>query len=139
MNWITLDNNSKINALSIPTITIEELRLDIKNMKLRPIGFFGKKEFENIRLYVTLADDKEGKLYISSVLFTPEIKSYESLTKEFPQFHNFEREFYEEFGIEPKNHPWLKPLRKIRINIHFLPCKAKISMKLRLDRFMQVL
>ena len=27
-------------------------------------------------------------------------------------FHIFEREFYEEFGIEPLNHPWLKPVRK---------------------------
>lgn len=112
MNWIILENNTKTDALSIPTITIEELRSDIRNMKFRPIGFFGKQEFENIRLYVVLADDKEGKLYVSSVLFVPEIKSYESLTKDFPQFHNFEREFYEEFGIEPKNHPWLKPLRK---------------------------
>ena len=112
MNWITLKNNTKIDALSIPTITIDDLREDIRNMKLRPIGFFGKQEFENIRLYITLANDKEGLIYLSSVLFTPEIKSYEALTKDFPQFHNFEREFYEEFGIEPKNHPWLKPLRK---------------------------
>ena len=29
-----------------------------------------------------------------------------------PAFHIFEREFYEDFGIEPLNHPWLKPLRK---------------------------
>ena len=112
MNWIKLKNNTKIDALSIPAITIDELREDVRNMKLRPIGFFGKQEFENIRLYITLANDKEGLIYLSSVLFTPEIKSYEALTKDFPQFHNFEREFYEEFGIEPKNHPWLKPLRK---------------------------
>ena len=112
MNWITLENNAKIDTLSIPTITINELKDDIKNMKFRLIGFFGKKEFDNIRLYITLADDKEGKIYVSSVLFMPDIKSYESLTKDYPQFYNFEREFYEEFGIEPKNHPWLKPLRK---------------------------
>ena len=112
MNWIILENNTKTDALAIPSITVEELRADIKNMKLRPVGFFGKQEFENIRLYVTLADDKEGKLFVTSVLFTPEAKSYDSLTKDFPQFHNFEREFYEEFGIKPENHPWLKPLRK---------------------------
>ena len=69
MNWITLKNNTKIDTLSIPTITIDELREDIKNMKFRPIGFFGKQEFENIRLYITLADDKEGLIYLSSVLF----------------------------------------------------------------------
>ncbi|MBR2068372.1 MAG: hypothetical protein IJ877_01290 [Candidatus Gastranaerophilales bacterium] len=111
MNWIITENNKKIDALSIPTITIEELREDLKALKLRPIGFFGKQEFENVRLYVVLADDKKGKIHISSVLFKPDVKSYNSLTKDFPQLHNFEREFYEDFKIEPKNHPWLKPLR----------------------------
>ena len=125
MNWITLENNTKINALLIPTITIDELRTDLENIKLRPIGFFGKKEFDNVRLYITLADDKEGKLYSSSVLFTPEVKSYESLTKDFPQFHNFEREFYEEFEIEPKNHPWLKPLRKNQNKYPFFAMKGE--------------
>ena len=111
MNWIITENNKKIDGLSIPTITIEELREDLKALKLRPIGFFGKQEFENVRLYVVLADDKKGKIHISSVLFKPDVKSYNSLTKDFPQLHNFEREFYEDFKIEPKNHPWLKPLR----------------------------
>ncbi|MGM9993120.1 MAG: NADH-quinone oxidoreductase subunit C [Candidatus Avigastranaerophilus sp.] len=125
MKWITLKNNERIDALSIPTITTDELRADIKNMQLRPIGFFGKKEFENIRLYITLADDKEGLIYVSSVLFTPDVKSFDSLTKDYSQFHNFEREFYEEFGIEPKNHPWLKPLRKNQDKYQFFAMQGE--------------
>jgi Ni,Fe-hydrogenase III large subunit len=112
MNWIKTKNNKKINTLEIPTISVEQMRCDLKEMKFRPIGFFGKREFENIRLYVTLSDDKNGELYVSSILFTPDVKSYNSFTPDIPQLHIFEREFYEEFGIEPKNHPWLKPLRK---------------------------
>ncbi|MBQ2645396.1 NADH-quinone oxidoreductase subunit C [bacterium] len=111
MKWILTENNKKINSLEIPTISIEDLKHDLKNMNLRVVGFFGKQEFENIRLYVTLADDKNGIFYISSVLFNPNEKSYESLTQDFPAFHIFEREFYEEFGIKPLNHPWLKPIR----------------------------
>ncbi len=112
MNWIKTKNNKKINALEIPTGTIEELREDLRRINYRPIGFFGKQEFSNIRLYVILADDSQSDLYVSSVLFTPDVKSYKSLTQEFSAFHNFEREFFEDFGIEPENHPWLKPLRK---------------------------
>ena len=112
MNWIITENNKKINALDIPTISIDEIKADVKQMKMRIIGFFGKKEFENIRLYVVMADDKIGKIYITSAIFTPDVKSYESFTQEFPAFHIFEREFYEEFGIEPLNHPWLKPVRQ---------------------------
>ena len=112
MNWIITENNKKVSSREIPTTSIDEIKSDFREMKLRLIGFFGKQEFENVRLYVVLADDKIGKLYITSTIFEPSIKSYESFTTEFPQFHIFEREFYEEFGIEPLNHPWLKPLRK---------------------------
>ncbi len=111
MNWIITENNKKINANDIPTLSIDEIKFDIEKMKLRVIGFFGKQEFDNVRLYVVLADDKVGKLYITSSLFTPDIKSYESFTQKFSAFHIFEREFYEEFGIKPLNHPWLKPVR----------------------------
>lgn len=112
MNWIITENNKKINANDIPNISIEEIKTDFANMNMRLLGFFGKQEFENIRLFVVLADDKVGRLYVTSSLFTPEMKSYESFTQKFPSFHIFEREFYEEFGIEPLNHPWLKPVRK---------------------------
>ena len=112
MNWIITDNNTKINALNIPTMSIEEIKADFGKMNLRLLAFFGKQEFENVRLYIALADDKLGKIYLTSTLFEKQVKSYESFTSSYPQFHIFEREFYEEFGIEPLNHPWLKPLRK---------------------------
>ena len=112
MNWIITENNKKINAFDIPTISVEEIKSDVEKMKMRVIGFFGKQEFENVRLYVVMADDKVGKIYITSAIFTPDVKSYESFTQTIPAFHIFEREFYEEFGIEPLNHPWLKPVRQ---------------------------
>ena len=112
MNGIITENNKKINAFDIPTISVEEIKSDVEKMKMRVIGFFGKQEFENVRLYVVMADDKVGKIYITSAIFTPDVKSYESFTQTIPAFHIFEREFYEEFGIEPLNHPWLKPVRQ---------------------------
>lgn len=112
MNWIITENNKKFDALSIPIVSIDEIKADFEKMKMRLIGFFGKQEFEHVRLYVILADDKVGKFYVTSAVFPPEVKSYESFTQKFPSFHIFEREFYEEFGIEPLNHPWLKPVRK---------------------------
>lgn len=112
MNWLIIENNNVVNHNDIPTISIDEIKLDFCKFNHRLIGFFGKQEFDNIRLYVVLADDKVGKIYLTSTLFESGTKSYESFTATYPQFHIFEREFYEEFGIEPLNHPWLKPLRK---------------------------
>ncbi len=125
MNWTVIENNQKINISQIPAITIEQLRNDYNRLKYRLIGFFGKKEEENTRLYVVLCDDNEGKIYVSSIVFSRDVKSYEALTKDFPAFHNFEREFYEEFNIEPLNHPWLKPLRQNQDKYSFFEMKGE--------------
>lgn len=37
--------------------------------------------------------------------------SFPSLAAEFPEFHCFEREIHEQYGVEFDNHPWLKPIR----------------------------
>ena len=73
MNWIITENNRKINALDIPTISLDDIKADVEKMKMRVIGFFGKQEFANVRLYVVMADDKVGKLYVTSTLFTPDM------------------------------------------------------------------
>ena len=124
MNWLITENNKKISTFDIPTVSLEEIKHDFAQMNMRLIGFFGKKEFENVRLYVILCDDKIGKIYITSTLFTKEIKTYESFTQKFSQFHIFERDFYEEFGIEPLNHPWLKPVRNNQDKYNFFEMKG---------------
>lgn len=124
MNWVLTKNNNTIDTNDIPVIDFAELRQDIINkIKLdsRVIGFFGVKEAKNFqtKLYVVLADDEKSELLISSAIFNPEQKSYQSLTKDIPSFHMFEREFYEEFNIEPLGHPWLKPVRNHKVEYPF--------------------
>ncbi len=115
MNWVTTENNKSIMLNNIPKINIAELRSEIiekvNKDKNRVIGFFGVNEIDGISLYVFLADDINSKLLISSSLFKKGEKSYQSITTEVPAFHIFEREFYEDFGIEPIGHQWLKPVR----------------------------
>ena len=55
--------------------------------------------------------DEEAGLEILSTLISPESPQYESLTKDLPQAHLFEREIAEQWAIQPVGHPWLKPLR----------------------------
>lgn len=113
MNWIKTKNNSKLNLKNIPIIKITKLREEILSLKLRPLAFFGKDwGFGTVRLFVILADDKNGEFLVSSSVFAQNVKSYDSITREMPSFHMFEREFFEEFAIEPLGHPWLKPVRK---------------------------
>ena len=46
-----------------------------------------------------------------SVLTTTVGASFQSLTPDCPQFHMFEREIAEQWGIVPLGHPWLRPVR----------------------------
>lgn len=126
MNWIKTKNNTKINLNEIPTLDICELREEIISLNKRPVGFFGKDwGYSRTKLFVVLADDENGDLYVSSALFEQNEKEYESLTQAIPSFHIFEREFYEQFGIKPLNHPWLKPVRKNQKDYQFFEMEGE--------------
>lgn len=126
MNWIKTKNNTKINLNKIPSLDIDTLRDEIIKLNKRPVGFFGKEwGEESTRLFVILADDENSDLYISSCIFSADEKGYESLTQTIPSFHVFEREFYEQFGIKPLNHPWLKPLRSHKKEYKFFEMEGE--------------
>lgn len=59
-------------------------------------------------LLAVLAHDTTGMLH---ALATVPLNSYPALTLACPQAHLFEREIYEQWGILPEGHPWLKPVR----------------------------
>lgn len=113
MSWTEIKNLQTIPLGEIPVFSVEELRHQtiskIQNGE-RLVQFFGDKTSEGVVLYVILADDNASRLYVASSKFRGE-KAYQSFTPEAPSAHMFEREFYEQFGIEPEGHPWLKPVR----------------------------
>src|SRR5207248_4701143 len=60
------------------------------------------------RLLAAVADDAHGEILLCSALVAG---AYPALTPDCPAAHYFEREIREQYGIEPKDHPWLKPVR----------------------------
>ncbi|MFA6930606.1 MAG: NADH-quinone oxidoreductase subunit C [Lentisphaeria bacterium] len=74
----------------------------------RVSAFFAIPQANNFRLILVLALDAEGNLLLSACDVERE---YPSLTPECTQFHWFEREIAEQYGIKPLGHPWLKPIR----------------------------
>jgi Ni,Fe-hydrogenase III large subunit len=77
---------------------------------LRISALFGQPvEGGRVRLWAVLAHDNKSVLL---VLYTDiEGKRYDSLTPFCTQAHWFEREIFEQCGLEPCGHPWLKPIR----------------------------
>lgn len=74
-----------------------------------PLFYAGSPQKE---LWCAMAKSRQAPVLLRSP-FPPE-SQYPSLSVEFPAFHIFERELWEEHQITPVGHPWLKPLRYLK-------------------------
>ncbi len=96
----------------IPVVSVGEMREIIGSGIAggdRAVGLFGFREPEGkTRLLLVMAGDRTGGFDVVSAYPGD---SYPAFTPDFPQLHLFERELFEDFGIRPKGHPWLKPVR----------------------------
>ena len=112
--YLEIKNNQTINKSEIPVEDFNVLRMDLikkysTSQQMRVVQFFVNIEYGRNKLYCVLANDETGKLFVTSSYIE---KSFESITLNNPAFHLFERELFENFGILPNGHPWLKPVRK---------------------------
>ena len=76
----------------------------------RLCAWFGVPEGAGTCLVTVLAFDAENTLAVGRSL--PVVECYPALTLSHPQAHLFEREVWEQYGIVPTGHPWLKPVRR---------------------------
>lgn len=100
-----------IPVLSYPDflILIDDLLADNLN---RCITYFAVPGNDDFRFFCLAASDETRSIKIFSHrqknVPLPEL---ESITQKHFQFHVFERDIHEKYGISFKNHPWMKPLR----------------------------
>jgi Ni,Fe-hydrogenase III large subunit len=114
LNWLEIKNLQSVSLEDIPCLKTDDFRVELIN-KIRSgnrlVQFFGDSNSGSIILYAITADDDVAKLSVNSTEIKPD-DVYCSITPEIPSAHLFEREIFEQYGIKPENHPWLKPLRK---------------------------
>ena len=80
----------------------------------RLCAWFGVPEGAGTSLVAVLAFDADNTLAVGrSTSFSG---SYPALTTTHPQAHLFEREVWEQHGLTPEGHPWLKPVRRTNGN-----------------------
>ena len=113
---LEIKNNQAINRAEIPIKDFEEFRNIVIAPEYRVVNLFLLEEKLKNRIYAILANDELRKLYIVSCYVG---NSYPSLTLEKPSLQMYERIIYEDFGVEPIGHPFLKPVRKLD-NYEFL-------------------
>ena len=77
----------------------------------RLCAWFGVPEQSGARLVAVVAFDADNTLAVGRS--EPVTQGYPSLTLLHPQAHLFEREVWEQHGLVPQGHPWLKPVRRM--------------------------
>jgi Ni,Fe-hydrogenase III large subunit len=76
----------------------------------RLCAWFGVPEGAAVQLVAVLAFDADNTLAVGRSM--PFTGAYPALTVTHPQAHLFEREVWEQHGLVPEGHPWLKPVRR---------------------------
>ena len=76
----------------------------------RLCAWFGVPAGAGVHLVAVVAFDSDNTLAVARS--TPVMGGYPSLTVLQAQAHLFEREVWEQHGLVPEGHPWLKPVRR---------------------------
>jgi Ni,Fe-hydrogenase III large subunit len=111
--FLLLSNGTSVPWADVPEWPVDEFvaatatELDRGG---RLCAWFGVPENTATHLVAVIAFDSENILAVGRS--APVIKNYPSLTLRHPQAHLFEREVWEQHGLAPEGHPWLKPVRR---------------------------
>ncbi|MDR0386266.1 MAG: NADH-quinone oxidoreductase subunit C [Prevotellaceae bacterium] len=107
-------NNMPVDVKDIPFLSREDFRLRVSELLsengARCISYFAVENGNSYSFFCGIANDFSHDI---ETLATKAGLSEEmdSLTPEYNHIHIFEREMHEQYGINFRNHPWLKPVR----------------------------
>jgi Ni,Fe-hydrogenase III large subunit len=112
-SFAPLANASGLPWAEIPARPAEALvaaAADELNCGARLCAWFGVPDGSGTSLVAILARDAENLLLAGRSL--PLTGAYPALTSRRAEAHLFEREVWEQHGLIPQDHPWLKPVRR---------------------------
>lgn len=109
-----LSNASSMSWSDVPAWPVEDLvRITAGELSraARLCSWFGVEEEGGLSLVAVLAFDADSTLAVARS--KPFAGGHPSLTVAHTQAHLFEREVWEQHGVTPEGHPWLKPVRRM--------------------------
>ncbi len=113
---LVIKNGQSVALNTIPLLRYSqfcETVLDLLKAEYRHcVNYYALPWNKTLKFICCIADDLEHNLHvISHELGLSDSRKLESLTPHHYALHVFEREIWENFGVEFSGHPWLKPLR----------------------------
>ena len=116
MDILKMKNNqtvklNEINILSYDNFSVIVLDL-LSNKQKHCVSYYAYRYDVDLQFIMAIVDDVNHDIIIlSHILKANEKQELNSLTQNIFALHIFEREIYENFGINFINHPWQKPVR----------------------------
>jgi hypothetical protein len=113
LDFALLANATCLSLSDVPTWPVAELvRTTAAELDrgARLCAWFGVSDNNGTEIVAVIAFDADNTLAVARS--TPFRGEYPSLTATHPQAHLFEREVWEQHGVIPTGHPWLKPVRR---------------------------
>ena len=111
MNRLFLYNGEAVLTSAVPVVDIDLFRSEVNEQIAgggRLAALFAVPHQDRFRLYAVLCMPAREQAEIVAA----EVDTiYPSLTPDCPAAQGFEREIFEQWGIRPHGHPWLKPIR----------------------------
>lgn len=113
---ISIKNGESILLQDIPTMEYTDFKSEmldlLKEEQNHCVSYFAFKRDSGLQLMACIANDHDGTIALLSHKMATQLNpQLESLTQYHFPLHIFEREIYENHGIEFIGHPWLKPVR----------------------------
>jgi Ni,Fe-hydrogenase III large subunit len=109
---LAIANGAAAALDELPRLELEEFReavIRAPARRQRVSALFGAQRAGRLGLYAVLAGDDSGLLECAWAEL--EGQEFPSMTPVCPEVHLFEREIAEQWGVVPRGHPWLKPVR----------------------------
>ncbi len=110
----TLHNGEAVRLELVPCLAVEDLRSaaiqGVQNgLRVATLFAMDAESAPGQALVLLLADDLNGEILVARAAVDG--GGFPSMTPECHQTHLFEREIWEQLGLVPGGHPWLKPVR----------------------------
>ncbi len=103
-----IKNGGAVPLNELPLLSFDKLRRTLIHA-VRDKHYAADAFFVQDKRFIAVLHDEAGNIFIATAMQYG--YSFPSLTPDAPAFHWFEREIWEQSGITPEGHPWLKPIR----------------------------
>jgi Ni,Fe-hydrogenase III large subunit/NADH:ubiquinone oxidoreductase subunit C len=115
MTWHRLRHLEAVERSHVPVLEIEPWIAALREKLAAgayPVTVFGEDEGESrVRVWCVLGDIAQNTLWLTSTRIEKVDARFASLANDFPAMNYFECELFEQTGIRPEHHPWLRPVR----------------------------